>query len=193
MQVWRCKSLRRAIHFGILVLQRLPWHAMVFLLLLLKTPLIFAGYAGGPYVLWVNLDHSSGKEWVDGVIANFATSKPVGCAGEWKMGDSLLYMKKRPPLINNELVEDVFLRKNRDQKKQLNLALKSYRDIDFRHHDGLDGVIVYTSEGGAKMMSLTTGKNKIESVAVASHGNSPVKEDIENAFCALLPPITRAP
>ena len=175
-------------------LQRLLWKATTFFALLFKsTSFAFAGYAGGPYVVWVNLDHSPDKRRIDGVIADYATSKAVNCDGQWKMGDSLLYMKKRPPLIDNDLVEGVFLRKNSAQKKRLNFALRNYRDIDFHHHDGLDGIIAYTTQGDAKMMSLTTGKNKIESVTIASHGNRPAKEDIEDAFCALLPPITRAP
>lgn len=173
---------------------RLRWRAAVFFAVLLNIPFqSFAGYAGGPYVVWVNLDHSSEGKRVDKVIADYATAKSVNCAGRWKMGDSLLYMKKRPLLINDDLIEDVFLRKNSGQKKRLSSALRTYKDVDFHHYDGLDGIIVYTAEGGGKMMSLTTGKRKIESVVIASHGKPPVKEDIEDAFCALLPPITRAP
>lgn len=170
------------------------WRATVFFSLLLNAPFqAFAGYAGGPYVVWVNLDHSSERGRIDKVVGEYATAKSVNCAGRWKMGDSLLYMKKRPPSIGDDLVEDVFLRKKQESKKQLSSALRNYKDVDFRHVDGLDGIIVYTTEGGARMMSLTTGKRKIESVAIASHGKPPVKGDIEDAFCALLPPITRAP
>lgn len=166
---------------------------MFFAVLLNIFPQASAGYAGGPYVVWVNLDHSSEGERVDRIIANHATAKSVSCSGQWKMGDSLLYMKKRPAAIGDELVKDVFLGKNKNQKKRLSSALRRYKDADFGHYDGLDGIIVYAAGGEAKMMSLTTGKNKIESVTVASHGNSPMKEDVEDAFCALLPPITRAP
>lgn len=175
-------------------LARLRWRAAVFFAVLLNISFqAFAGYAGGPYVVWVNLDRSSEGERVDKIVADYATAKAVNCAGRWKMGDSLLYMKKRPLLITDDLVEDVFIRKNWSQKKRLSSALRNYKDIDFHHYDGLDGIIVYTTESGAKMMSLTTGKRKIESVAIASHSRPPVKGDIEDAFCALLPPITRAP
>lgn len=170
------------------------WRATVFFAVLINTPFqAFAGYAGGPYVVWVNLDHSSEGGRVDKVVSEYATAKSVNCAGRWKMGDSLLYMKKRPSSIGDDLVEDAFLRRKQESKKQLSSALRNYKDADFRQVDGLDGIIVYTTEGGARMMSLTTGKRKIESVAIASHGRPPVKGDIEDAFCALLPPITRAP
>lgn len=170
------------------------WCATVFFAVLLNTPFqAFAGYAGGPYVVWVNLDRSSEGERVDKIVADYATAKPVNCAGRWKMGDSLLYMKKTPGIDWRWFGEDVFLRKKQESKKQLSSALRNYKDVDFRHVDGLDGIIVYTTEGGTRMMSLTTGKRKIESVAIGMHGRPPVKGDIEDAFCALLPPITRAP
>lgn len=143
--------------------------------------------------MWVNLDHSSDKERINKVISSYATSKPVNCDGLWRMGDSLLYMKKRPPLIDDYLVDGVFLKKEIAQRKRLNAALKNYKDADFRINDGLDGVIMYTTQGIPRMMRLTTGKNRIESITLALRDGRPLKEDIEDAFCALLPPITRAP
>lgn len=169
------------------------WQGGIFLSLLLPL-LASAGYAGGPYVVWVNFDHPSSKENTNKIIAEFAISKSVNCDGNWKVGDSLLYMKKRPPLIDNELVESVFLKNDKPSKKRLNYALKNYKDIELQHLEGLDGIIVYTSVNDTKkMMSLTTGKRKIQSVTLASHGRPPAKADIEDAFCALLPPITRLP
>lgn len=108
------------------------------------------------------------------------------------MGDSLLYMKRRPPSIDDELVRDAFLGKKKTKMKQLDVALRRYRDAEFPHHEGLDGIIVYSRQPEMKIMSFTAGARRIESVAVASQGNVPVKEDVEDAFCALLPPITRA-
>lgn len=88
------------------------WCATVFFAVLLNTPFqAFAGYAGGPYVVWVNLDRSSEGERVDKIVADYATAKAVNCVGRWKIGDSLLYMKKRPLLIGDDLVEDVSVKK----------------------------------------------------------------------------------
>lgn len=153
----------------------------------------YAGYAGGPYVVWVNLDRSTNGKRVDKIIANFATSKSANCDGQWKMGDSLLYMVERPSSISDSLVEDVFLRNDKIQMKRLSLALKNHRDADFPSHEGLDGVLIYSNKRDAKMMSFTKGKRKVESVRLASQGEFPSKKDIEDAFCALLPPITRSP
>ncbi|QNK66155.1 hypothetical protein [Variovorax sp. PAMC26660] len=152
-----------------------------------------AGYAGGPYVVWVNLDHSFDGERIDSVVADFVASNSINCDGQWKSGDSLLYMKKRPPLIDDDLVRKVFLKRDAIQRKYLSDALRKYSEIGFRHYDGLDGIVVYSNQGVAKMMSLTTKKKEIQSVVLASRGNRPMKKDVEDAFCALLPPITRAP
>lgn len=163
------------------------------LLFAVLSPLFsFAGYAGGPYVVWVNLDRSSDGEKVDQIIVDFLSGKSIECDGQWKMGDSLLYMKRRPPSIDDELVRDVFLGKKKTKMKQLDVALRRYRDAEFPHHEGLDGIIVYSRQPEMKIMSFTAGARRIESVAVASQGNVPVKEDVEDAFCALLPSITRA-
>jgi hypothetical protein len=155
--------------------------------------LSYAGYAGGPYVVWVNLDRSIDGKRVDKIIANFATRKSVNCDGQWKMGDSLLYMVARPSSISDSLIEDVFLRNDKIQMKRLSLALKNHRDADFPSHEGLDGIIIYSNKRDAKIMSFTKGRRKVESLRIASQGELPPKKDIEDAFCALLPPITRAP
>ncbi|MDH6168205.1 hypothetical protein M2282_003356 [Variovorax boronicumulans] len=151
----------------------------------------FAGASNGPFVVWVNLDKSANRSRVNEIISDFANSSK-DCDGAW-LRSPMLYMKKRPPLITDELIESVFLKKDTVRKKYLNAALKNYKNLDLSHLEGLDGVIVYTNSGAARMMSLTTGKTKIETLTLSSHGHTPEKEDIEGAFCALLPAITRAP
>ncbi len=160
---------------------------------LLLPSIAVAGYAGGPYVVWVNLDRSLNKSAVDKMIADFVVRKSVNCGGQWRLGDSLLYMKRRPVLIDDELVRDIFLKKSKAKLNRLNAALKNYRDDEFPHHEGLDGLIAYTGQPEMKMMSFTRGRHRIESLAIASKADMPSKEDMEEAFCALLPPITRAP
>lgn len=175
-----------------LCLLELPLRKILSFVLLLPS-IAVAGYAGGPYVVWVNLDHSLKRVVVDQMIADFAVGKSVNCDDRWKVGDSLLYMKRRPLLIDDELVMDVFLKKSKAKLRRLNAALKNYRDAEFPHHEGLDGLIVYAGQPEMKLMSFTTGGRQIESISIASKVDVPSKEDVEEAFCALLPPITRAP
>ena len=169
-----------------------PFRKILSFVLLLPS-IAVAGDAGGPYVVWVNLDRSLNKSVVDQMIADFVVRKSINCDDQWKLGDSLLYMKRRPALIDDGLVRDIFLKKSKAKLKHLNAALKNYRDDEFPHHEGLDGLIVYTGQPEMKMMSFTRGRHRIESLAIASKGDVPSKEDVEEAFCALLPPITRAP
>lgn len=165
--------------------------AGVFLLLFIPSAAT-AGAKNGPYVVWVNLDKSSGGKRIDKIIKNFANKKSTDCDGQWLRGP-LLYMEKRPRLITDDLIDDVFLKKSSSQMRNLNLALKNYKDDGMMNSPGLDGVIIYANRGNARMMSLTTGKRKIETVTFEADRSLPEAADIEAAFCALLPPITRRP
>lgn len=151
----------------------------------------WAGSVSGPNVVWVNLDPSDDAERVNNIIASFVNNRKTDCHGNWFPGASLLYMKKRPRQISDELVEDVLLRKKSSQRKRMNLALREYKDA--AAYDGFDGIIVYSRSVNSTMMRLTTGKNKIEKFSLSVNGSTPEKQDIEDAFCVLLPPITRLP
>ena len=153
--------------------------------------LALAGSVSGPNVVWVNLDQSGDAERVNNIVASFVNNRETSCHGNWFPGVSLLYMKKRPQQISDELVWDVFLRKKSSQRKRLNLALREYKDA--AAYDGFDGIIVYSRSKNSTMMRLTTGKNKIEKFALSINGKTPEKQDVEDAFCVLLPPITRLP
>ncbi len=151
-----------------------------------------AGYVYGPYVVWVNLDQSAKGKLVDQKIREFFSDESTTCNGDWIVGQSWLYMKKRPKNIDNDLVKRVFLEKDRASQKDLHKLLRNYKDelID----DGFDGIIVYLRhKGEAKMMEMTVGKNKITSYTLALSNEQPEDEMIKNVFCGLLPPKTRAP
>jgi hypothetical protein len=151
----------------------------------------FAGSVSGPNVVWVNLDSSVEGKKVDRIIENFIDKRSTRCHGSWFPGTSLLYMKKRPPQISDVLIKDIFLNKKRHQKLTLDLALKNYKDDDA--YDGFDGIIVYANSAHPRMMRLTTGQQNIETFILSINGKMPKQQDIEAAFCVLLPPITRSP
>jgi hypothetical protein len=164
---------------------------MVFLFSIFTTS-VFAGSVNGPYVIWVNLDSSNDAKRVDKIVGDFASKKSTECNGNWATHKPLLYMKRRPPLITDKLIRRVFLEGNLSQKIKLNQLLRSYTDVDL--DDGFDGVIVHAKiKGESQILSLTTGKNKIQSYTAALKNSLPQRESIEDAFCALIPPITRKP
>lgn len=163
----------------------------IFLMFFLP-PVVWAGAQNGPYVVWMNLDQSPDKERVDKILNDFAGKKTTDCDGSW-LRSPMLYMRRRPAAIDSKLVDDVFVKKDVLQKQRLNSFLKNYRDSELKNASGLDGIIVYVRAGNARMMSLTTGSRRIETIALALDHSPPEAADIEAAFCALLPPITRPP
>jgi hypothetical protein len=155
-------------------------------------PSVFSGSVKGPYVIWVNLDSSSDAKRVDKIIGNFASDKSTDCNGNWAIHKPLLYMKKRPAPITDNLIKQVFLERSASQRLKLHRFLRTYTDDDL--DDGFDGVIVHAKvKGETQILSLTTGKNKIQSYTTALKNLNPTRESIEDAFCALVPPITRKP
>ena len=102
-------------------------------------------------------------------------------------------MKKRPAGITDDLVKRAFLEKNRVSLQQLNRFLKSFRDAEREVDEGLDGIMVYSRKNGPRMMNFVTNRKKIKTFEMRSDGASPSAQDIEDAFCVLLPPVTRAP
>jgi len=155
----------------------------------------FAGYRSDRLVVWINLEKDHDAFDVDGVIVNFIRSGRIDleCGVDWKDGGSMLYMKKRPVGITNDLAWKVFLKKDKVALRHLNYLLKSFRDAENGVDEGLDGVVIYSNKNGPHMMNLVAGKKKIKSYPLTSNNASLTAQDVEEAFCILLPPVTRAP
>ena len=102
-------------------------------------------------------------------------------------------MKKRPDGITNELIRKVFIEKDGSSLRRLNYLLKSFKDAGNGVDEGLDGVVVYSNKGGPHMMNFITGRKKIKSYSLALNNSLVRAQDVEEAFCVLLPPTTRAP
>lgn len=155
----------------------------------------FAGYRDDRFVVWVNLDEGPHREIVNKVIKDFVESGRVDteCGVHWREWGSTLYMKKRPPGITDELVRKAFVEKDRASLQQLNRFLKSFRDAEREIDEGLDGIMVYSKKNGPRMMNFVTNRKKIKTFEMRGDGASPSARDIEDAFCVLLPPVTRAP
>lgn len=154
-----------------------------------------AGYRDDRLVVWVNLEEGSRDSNVDEVIFNFIHSGRIdsSCGVRWEEWGSTLYMKKRPNGITNDLIRRVFIEKDGSSLRRLNYFLKSFKDSEGGVDEGLDGVVVYSNKGGARMMNFVTGRKKVKSYSLASSNYLVKAQDIEDAFCVLLPPTTRAP
>jgi hypothetical protein len=155
----------------------------------------FAGYREDRLVVWINLEEASDHLNVSKVIANFINSRRVDteCGVHWRDGGSILYMKKRPHQITNDLIREVFIQRKEASLQRLNYLLKSFRGPEDGVRDGLDGVMVYSNNNGPHMMNFIANKKTIKAYPLALKNSTPTTRDIEDAFCILLPPITRAP
>jgi len=153
----------------------------------------FAGFRDDHFVAWVNLGGVDDQE-ITRKIDDFANSDRIDlvCDINWKNNDSILYVKTRPAGITDELVRKVFLKRDESSFLKLSNALRSFRDVDANVRHGLDGVVVYSGGRAPRMMSFTTGERRIKTRSIELKSSSETK-DVEDAFCAVLPPIVRAP
>lgn len=154
----------------------------------------FAGFRDDHFIAWINLGRGADDQEMTKKIVDFANSDRIdfACRINWSNNDSILYVGARPLGVTDELIREVFFEKNKASFLKLSHALRSFRDPDANVRHGLDGVIFYSGGSFPRMMSFTTGGKRIKVYPIELKASSEAK-DVEGAFCALLPPITRAP
>jgi hypothetical protein len=170
-------------------------HFLIFSFLFIFGPTSHAGFRDDHALAWVNLDGASDHFRVDQKIIDFANSDRIDsmCGINWTRNSSVLYIKTRPKKLTDSLLHRVFFDQEKSAFKELSDMLRSFRDENAEVHDGLDGVMIYSSKNGPRMMSFTKGKKKVVEYSLKSNSSKLKTNDIEEAFCALMPPITRAP
>ena len=139
-----------------------------------------AGSVEGPYVAWVNL--SDNPKLIDTRIRDYVNSDKAekDCWGH----SGLLYMRRKPAGLTKEFVRQAVVDKDPKALRALNKLLKQpFDELDA----GMDGVIVYDDANGPRLYSLTTGHKKVDAYKL------PDLSHLGKGFCAVLPPITRAP
>ena len=150
-----------------------------------------AGLVGDLLVLWVNLDISDPT--TDPII--FKTVK-TGCHD---MNEELImYVRKRPPELTNELVSKAFINNNPAALRKLKRALVAFRDENIPgpkgdQIKGLDGMLAYTSKPYPKLYSLTTPRYRDKHLMWIKVKTPFDVIDFQDQFCAMLPDLTRKP
>ncbi len=138
-----------------------------------------AGFAGGPYTIWVNL---SGNNEMDRIIGEQFDER-----GRCTYPDAILFMRERPSKITNSLVNNALINQDRKSIKLLgSLMRKPFQDLD----DGFDGVIAYTDSPSPRFVRLSTG-DPITAEKIIKSTRS--YDSIWSAFCILMPQISRKP
>ena len=139
-----------------------------------------AGLAGGPFIVWVNLgtkDAPAADDAMRSALAGVTPDAPC-----WTT-DALLYMRKRPPGITDDLVRRALLRHDAQAQSSLRALLRK----PFDEVPAFDGVIAYTDGGGtAPTLVSMSARGRVKSEAIAS----PTGEAAWlPTFCNVLPPI----
>ena len=150
-----------------------------------------AGSVGTLHVLWVNLDVVDKNK--DNVILN---AIETGCP---EMNDELIvYIKKRPPQLTNELAAKAFVNNDAAAINKLKRALVTFRDENLPgpkgdQIKGIDGIMVYRDKPQPVLMSLTTPRYRNKKIFSASLKKPFDADDFQEKFCSLLPDLTRKP
>jgi hypothetical protein len=152
---------------------------------------LWAGLIEQWTVLWVNLDHKKAA-----YIDNAVRSLEDGCGEDW--GAFLVYMKKRPVQITNDLVEMALIKNDAGALSRLKKALVDYRDEDRSgprgdEQKGLDGIIVYASKPAPRLIRLTTPRYYSKKATYLEVEQPFNMKSFSEQFCNSLPPITRMP
>jgi hypothetical protein len=135
----------------------------------------------GPFVLWINL--SANPVETDSKLRTFLNSGRARC---WRE-TSLLFMRKRPASITQALVKRALVKRDPGAIQQLNKLLKQPFD---KAYGGFDGIVAYSDTPKAIMLSLTTGRRRIEKSVIDLKLDP---NDFEGSFCAVTPEISRGP
>ena len=149
-------------------------------LLALAAPRADAGMAVGPYLIWVNLAEDA---TADQAIHDY-THAELSLDSCWDSNGLLVY-KALPKEITPELVRQAVVRKDAAARKRL-LAVLHRRHGDI---ESWDGIVVVPKTGKPTLMSLSAS-GRFKTKAAAEKNGQP---DWSDAFCAVLPPISRKP
>ncbi len=138
-----------------------------------------AGLPGGPYVVWVNFGTKNPSAADDAIRAALDSDEPGKPC--WNT-DALLYMRKRPPGVTDELVRRALLGHDAKARASLRALLKK----PFDEVPAFDGVIAYTDAVVPTLVSMDArGQLHSEPIAASASGEAAWLP----AFCDVLPPI----
>jgi hypothetical protein len=160
----------------------ITWVAAI---LLFTTNNCSAGSPAGPYLVWANL-HENTKSEITTKIKAFTQTQENGSFCEEHAAEWIMYIKKRPKGMSNELLAKAIDQNDDTAKQLIKRNLLSFREqpID----NGLDGIIAYSEHNKPHMISIDA-HGKIKRSKTIRDINSP--HEISTAFCSVMPEIYR--
>ncbi len=149
-------------------------------ILALAAPSADAGMTDGPYLIWFNLAEDPAA---DQAIHDY-THAELSLDSCWNSNGLLIY-KELPTDITPALVQQAVVRKDPAARKRLLAVLH-------RRHgaiDSWDGIVVVPKSDKPTLISLAAS-GRIKTRMAAEKDGTP---DWADAFCSVLPPISRQP
>ena len=151
-----------------------------------------AGWADGPYIVWINYEKNE-PEKTDKIAKDLFNERD-SCIDYTR--NPIFYMRKRPENITNENVYKAIVEKDSKAQDYLYNAIINYKDKSIWDPNneilGLDGVIAYIPSPKPHLISFSfnkhTKKYKIKEQKIARQYD---KNSIRNALCKVMPEITR--
>ncbi|WP_156398179.1 MULTISPECIES: hypothetical protein [unclassified Duganella] len=135
-----------------------------------------AGFAGGPYFLWVN---ASSNQRIEKIIEKHLN------AGE-DCGRPDMQAFPAPEWIPRDLINNAIVQEDRRSIAELDQMLgRTYPGYSTK---GLDGVIVYSENPKPQLSNLVRGRKLIAKLPLNDPNN---EQTAWRTFCSMVPPITR--
>jgi hypothetical protein len=154
---------------------------------LVATVFANAGFPSGPYIVWVDLEEGRNLQMTVKLLSYIKNLKPNTFCGDTAAG-WILYIHSRPDGITNALVENALVNNNDKSKKNLLSLINNYRDKITETNEGLDGVILYSSKGEGRLVSMDA-KGKTLSIPYGKYSEE--KNEFPKKFCEINPKIYR--
>lgn len=135
-----------------------------------------AGFAGGPYFLFVN---TSNNKKIDEIINKKISEREDCSKPDMQLIDT-------PDWISQELINKAMVAGDKKAISKLDtLIRKKHPDYSMQ---GLDGIILYSEDPKPQFSNFVRGRKVILKDRLAKSAND---DAIWKAFCLMVPPITR--
>ena len=154
------------------------------LLSVLVTSTVRAGQPSGPYLVWADLTGQSPSLQTQRLHEFNQTEPDDRFCGEYA-DQRVLYLYKRPNGFSNALLSDALVKRDGLAKRKLAKLIRTFHEDGIL--EGIDGVIVFTRDGGARFISFDANKRIRESRASPTND----RKSFAKSFCAVLPEVFR--
>ncbi|MGW8391053.1 hypothetical protein [Pseudoduganella sp. HUAS MS19] len=153
-----------------------PFTFAFFLTIFLVSNNSIAGFAGGPYFLFIN---SANNKKIDEIINKKISEKEDCSKPDMQIIDT-------PDWISQELINKAMVAGDKKAISKLDtLIRKKHPDYSMQ---GLDGIILYSENPMPQFSNFVRGRKVILKDRLGKSAND---EAIWSAFCLMVPPITR--